>query len=326
MKRKNRHDLCTRFRFPCAALAWAMGLVFWACTFSSVAAQVEPVFLYNLSNFAGPIPYTWANVSFDENRNEIYAVDSHRGDIRIFNDKGMEVYRFGDDGSLGPVVDVAVRQDGKILVLSKGGTTFSLLVCNYRGEPQTQLQFKDFPSEFSDFLPDQMALRNRQLYLLDTMSMRIAVTDDNGGFQHGYDLVSLLDLEEKKRGQAGVGGFSVDRHGNMLFTIPVLFAAYKLFPDGTVTGFGRAGSAPGSFGVVGGIVADDWGYYYVADRLKCTVLVFDENFKFQSEFGYRGPRPENLVGPRYLALDDKGRLYVSQLKNRGISVFKVAPN
>jgi len=326
MKNKDRQNLRTGFGLSRKAISWILGFVFWACTFSGVAAQVEPVFLYNLSNFAGTIPYTWANVYFDEQRNEIYAADTRGGDIRIFNDKGMEVYRFGDDGSLGPVVDVAVRQDGKILVLSKSGTKSSLLVCNYRGEPQTELQFKDLPSEFSSFLPDQMALRNRQLYLLDSMSMRIAVTDDDGVFQHGYDLVSLLDLEEKKRGQVGVGGFSVDRHGNMLFTVPVLFAAYKLLPDGTVRGFGRAGSAPGSFGVVGGIVADDGGYYYVADRLKCVVLVFNEDFKFQSEFGYRGPRPENLVGPRHLALDDKGRLYVSQLKNRGISVFKVAPN
>jgi hypothetical protein len=287
---------------------------------------VEPVFLYTLSNFAGPIPYTWANIHFDQQRNEIYAVDTREGDIRIFNEKGMEIYRFGDDGSLGPVVDVVVQKDGKILVLSKSSMWSSLVICNFRGERLSELQFKNFPPDFSSFLPDQIALRNHQLYLLDSMSMRIAVTDENGLFQNGYDLVSLLDLEEKKRGQVGAGGFSVDPDGNMLFTVPVLFAAYKLLPDGTIRGFGRPGSAPGSFGIVGGIVSDDRGYYYVADRLKCAVLVFDQDFKFQSEFGYRGPRPENLIGPRHLALDGKGRLYVSQLKNRGISVFRVAPN
>ena len=43
----------------------------------------------------------------------------------------------------------------------------------------------------------------------------------------------------------------------------------------------------------------------------------------QTEFGYRGSKPHNLIGPRYLGLDTKGRLYVSQLRNRGISVFKI---
>ena len=61
----------------------------------------------------------------------------------------------------------------------------------------------------------------------------------------------------------------------------------------------------------------------MADRLKSAVLIFDRDFQFQLEFGYRGIRPENLIGPRNLALDAKGRLYVSQLGGRGISVFKI---
>jgi len=70
-------------------------------------------------------------------------------------------------------------------------------------------------------------------------------------------------------------------------------------------------------------VADDQGYYYVADRLKSVVLIFDKDFNFQTEFGYRGFKPQNLIGPRNLGLDQNGRLYVSQLSNRGVSVFKI---
>ena len=104
----------------------------------------------------------------------------------------------------------------------------------------------------------------------------------------------------------------------------VLFAAFRLSPDGNISGFGRPGSAPGSFNLVGDIVADDQGYYYVADRLKSAVLIFDQDFKFIKDFGYRGILPDNLIGPNYLVLDTKGRLYVSQLKNRGVSVFKIS--
>jgi DNA-binding beta-propeller fold protein YncE len=70
-------------------------------------------------------------------------------------------------------------------------------------------------------------------------------------------------------------------------------------------------------------VADDRGYYYVADRLKRAVLIFDKDFQFQGQFGYRGSRPDNLIGPKNLALDGEGRLYVSQLRSRGVSVFKI---
>jgi DNA-binding beta-propeller fold protein YncE len=74
---------------------------------------------------------------------------------------------------------------------------------------------------------------------------------------------------------------------------------------------------------VGGIVVDDLGYYYVADRLKSAVIVFDRDLRFQTEFGFRGFKPDNLMGPKNLALDAEGRLYVSQLRSRGVSVFKI---
>src|SRR4030042_5487864 len=65
---------------------------FWP---SRATASVEARFLYNLSNFSGPIPYTWAKIYFDEKSNEIYVVDPREGEVRVFNDLGMEIYRFG---------------------------------------------------------------------------------------------------------------------------------------------------------------------------------------------------------------------------------------
>ena len=291
---------------------------------NKVMAEIETSFLFNLSNFSGPIPYSWANVSIDQDRNEIYVVDTRERDISVFNSYGMEIYRFGADGNLGSVLDVAVIGDGNLLVLSRVRSGSSvILVCNFRGERVSELKLKDFPTEFSGFAPTQMICRDGRLYLLDSLSMRIAVTDEEGLFLKDYDLGALLGVEEEKKVVTEIGGFSVDRRGNMLFTVPVFFSAYKLSPNGEIAAFGKAGSAPGRFNVVGGIVADNRGYYYVADRLKSAVLIFNEEFKFQKEFGYRGLKPENLIGPNQLAFDAEGRLYVSQLKSRGVSVFKI---
>ena len=54
------------------------------------------------------------------------------------------------------------------------------------------------------------------------------------------------------------------------------------------------------------------------------ILVFDKDFRFLTEFGYRGPRPENLIVPDDIAADRRGRIYVSQARRRGVSVFDVA--
>ena len=289
---------------------------------NKVLAGIETSFLYRLSSFSGPLSFNWAHIAVDEARNEIYVLDPKLLNISVFNEQGMEVYHFGDDGGLGYPVDLAFDNQSNILVLSKSSSTSPIIKCNFRGEPIAQVALKNFPPDFSPFTPNRIVSRQGLFYLLDSGGLRLAVTDANGLFQHGYDLGNLAGIEENKRDGTDIDGFSVDSAGNILFTIPVKFAAFVLTPDGKLIQFGRPGGAPGKFNNVGGIVADDQGYYYVADKLKSAILVFDKDFKFQLEFGYRGIRPGNLNGPKNLALDSQGRLYVSQLGS-GISVFQI---
>jgi DNA-binding beta-propeller fold protein YncE len=103
----------------------------------------------------------------------------------------------------------------------------------------------------------------------------------------------------------------------------VLFKAYILSPDGKLNWFGKPGGAPGRFNVVAGIVEDSKGNYVIADKLKCAILVFDKKFNFMTEFGYRGFRPENLIVPDDIAIDKNDRIYVTQARKRGVSVFKL---
>ena len=45
-----------------------------------------------------------------------------------------------------------------------------------------------------------------------------------------------------------------------------------------------------------------------------------------TEFGFLGMGAENLVRPDQLALGAGGKLYVTQLYKRGVSVFTLAPD
>ncbi len=293
-------------------------------------AAVKGAYLFNLSGFTGNVPLSWVQFSMDRERNEIYVCDTSEGVVRIFNEHGMEIYSFtGDDEDkeLGNIYDVTVDEEGNIFVLSFKsdikGSRHSIIVCNYRGEPVSTIDIKDLPSDFSKFSPDRIIYRKGDLYLADKGSMRVAVIGSDGRFKKGYDLASLLKLEEKKRQNTGIVGFSVDKEGNIFFTIPMFFQAYKLSPEGKVSSFGRPGSAPGRFNIVAGIVTDDKGYIYLTDTLKCVVMIFDKDFNFLTQFGYRGYGPGNLIAPRELVLDSRGRLYVAQSARRGVSVFQV---
>ncbi len=309
-------------------LKWMVAVFLAAVTFTGIGAvhvqaEVQTDYIYSLSNFAGLVHSNLARIHFDEDRKELYVTDMGNGGVRIFNAQGMEIYRFGDDWNLGSIIAAVNTENGNILVINQTISKNTIYVCNYRGELESELTLKSLPSGFESFSPGSMVYRHEQLYLLDNSAMRLLVTDANGVALMGYDLASLTEVDEKKRIQTAIGGFSVDHEKNILFTVPVLFAAFKLTPDGKLSGFGRPGSAPGRFNNTGGIVADDRGYYYVSDRLKHAILVFDKNHRFVKEFGYRGSKPDNLTGPRDLLIDADNRLYVSQLSSRGVSVFKI---
>jgi hypothetical protein len=151
--------------------------------------------------------------------------------------------------------------------------------------------------------------------------MRVVITDRDGVFVRSLDLATMIDLPPGERPATKLSGFNLDGSGNMLFTVPVLFAAFVVSPQGEVRSFGRVGSGPGMFGIVSDIVSDDRGNYLVADKLRSVVMIFDATFGFIQEFGYLTTRPDGLIRPSRLAVSGSGRLYVTQMRHNGISVF-----
>jgi len=304
--------------------------LFLAPFLAQASAEVRSTFLYNLANFYGKIPYNDVRIRVDRVRDDVYAVD--RGIVRVFNDVGMEVFWFGDDPELAGIYDLALDEKGDIFLLSYdfsdlGNPKYGVIRCNYRGEARERFAVSGLPKEFSRFFPNYMFYQNDTFFFLGSSNMTVVVTDRKGVFLKGYNLADILEIPEKDRPDTEIFGFSLDRAGNMLFTVPVLFKAFVVSPDGKVAGsFGKAGSAPGLFGIVSGIVADDQGNYLVVERLRSVVMIFDKEFRFQSEFGYRGLAPGRLIGPRELEVDGDKRVFVTQLRKRGISVYNLTEN
>ena len=120
----------------------------------AVAQPVKAGYIYTLSSFTGPIPYNWSRVSVDWERNEVYVLFQNL--VRVFNEFGMEVYRFGDDLDLGQMVDVAVDDRGDILLLVYRDSRASIVRCDYRGRLESEIPLTGVPREFSDFGPNRM--------------------------------------------------------------------------------------------------------------------------------------------------------------------------
>ncbi len=284
--------------------------------------KVKP--LYTLSNFSGPVPYNLVRLTVDRERGEVFVLDPKDGDIRIFNGNGMEVFRTEPYRDLGSPVDLAIEKDGSInLLVMKEGRYF-VYRCDYRGRPVSQVVLSGISDDFPYMSPDRIFINGGLMYLVDMGSLLVTVFDDARRYVRGYRIADILELDEKNVGESSMFGFTVDREGNLLFTIPTLFSAFRVSPDGKAARFGEAGSSPGKFSVVSGIAVNSDGFIYLTDRNRSVVMIYSPELKFRHEFGYRGSGPGNLIVPGDLALDGAGRLYVAQMKKRGVQVYRVS--
>jgi sugar lactone lactonase YvrE len=231
----------------------------------------------------------------------------------------MEIFSFGDDLDLGQIIDAMVDERGDVILLSYKESAI-LTRCNFRGVPIETVAIRNLPKDVP-LRASRLMRRAGLIYLVSFPTSSVIITDADWEFRRFVDLRRSIDPEDTAKGEAEIIGFTVDGDGNMFFSIPTLFKVYKLSPDGRATSFGKPGSGAGKFGIVAGIAVDSRDNLLVVDKLNCVVIVFDKNFKFLREFGYRGLRRENLIAPDDIAIDSKDRIYVSQGRGRGVSVF-----
>lgn len=292
-------------------------------TLPAAAGEYNANFLYTLSDFSGTKPFSSARINQDFAKNEIYAMIGEA--VSIFNASGMEVYRFDYDPTIGIVSDVAVMSNGQLAILASKGPLTRLVRCNFRAEPLGTIDLTGLPPQFVNFSPNRVFSRGDKLYLISFTAMQVVITDEQGAFIKGVDLAKELGMSEKEREETGLGGFTIDRNGDFLFTIPAVARVYLISPDGKQRVFGKRGSAPGRFGVVTGIAVDRDGNILVVDKLRCVVMIFERtNFALLKEFGNRGFQPGNLIGPDDILVDSQNRAYVSSLRKRGISVYQLS--
>jgi DNA-binding beta-propeller fold protein YncE len=288
---------------------------------------VTAKYIYNLSDPNGPVASSWASLSYDPGHKELYVVDKQDGTVGIFNDVGMEIYRFGQDSDLGMILSVAVADDGDLLVLASATRGPPVLYrCNFRGEPKERIELRDVPPKFAaDFWPDTLVFRAGRIHLAQKGEMKVLVADASGKCIAAHDFYRELKFDQTKTARGGAPAmhtFNVDGQGTMLFTVAPMFKVYVVSPEGKVDSFGERGGAPGKFNITGGVARDEQGNFYVSDVLKCAVLVFSPEFEFIGQFGDRGWDRDEFIAPLEVAVAD-GKLYVSQSATRGVSVFQL---
>src|SRR5262249_1648126 len=134
----------------------------------AAAGPVELTYLYDLADFTGTIPYSDARVVADVPRHEVYTI--YGNEIRVFNNAGMEIYRFDMDPALGRMVDLGIESNGDMLMLvySPAGTDgprWTLLRADYRGRPTEEVMLER-TGDAAGLLPNRLLLRAGRIWLV----------------------------------------------------------------------------------------------------------------------------------------------------------------
>jgi hypothetical protein len=292
----------------------------------AVAGPVELTYLYDLSDFTGVIPYSDARVVVDPSHSEVYML--YGNEVRVFNDSGMEIYRFQLDFSIGRIVDLAAGSSGDLVMLiydaSGGGRTrWWLERTDFRGRPAGEIPLER-TGDAAEMLPTRVLLRAERTWLISQSQMLAACYQPDGKLERVLDLAGLAGIPPDERANAEVSGLDIGADGTVVFAVPVQFMVHALDPGGAVRSFGRSGSAAGNFGVLGDVALDGEGNIFVSDRQRSVVMSFTRDFQFLREAG-RISGGAWLARPGTLAFDPAGRLYVSQVRDRGVAVFTTGP-
>ena len=278
-------------------LAIALAALLLAAPGVARAQLVEVSFLYKLSSTTGVIPFHGLNVSYDPLRRRRRWWSAAAGSPSSI----PPGWRSSPSGKT-PTSAASSAPHPRATGTSCCSPTTrpavpAVVVANFRGEFKRRIEPRGLPAELPmPFLANAIGWAQGNVYLADLGGMRVVVLGMDGSFVAYHDLAKLCDVE-KNRTDNGLKGFRVASNGDILFTVQPLFRAFVLQTDGVLQGFGVRGSAPGKFNIVSGIARDERGYYYVSDILKSAVLVFDKNFRWVKEFGYRGPQARQHRGP-----------------------------
>lgn len=285
--------------------------------------EYKATFIHKLSDFSGSKPFNSSRLKADPAKGEVYVINGDS--VSVFNASGMEIFRIDSDASIGSIVDIAVTSEKKLMMLVNKNSRVQLLLCNYRGEQLGEIPLKGLPPELKDFTPSRIYDRDKRLYLVSMSGMRLVVTDEQGTFIRAVDLALAAGYTEQERNDSGLGGFTLDRDGGFVFTVPAMAKLHTLNSDGTNGKvYGRRGSRPGLFSVPVGVAVDRDGNYLVVDKLRCVVMVFDRNFALITEFAKRGFGPGDVIAPDDLIVDSGNRAYISNLRKRGVVVYQLS--
>ncbi|HCV28527.1 MAG TPA: NHL repeat-containing protein [Dehalococcoidia bacterium] len=217
-------------------------------------------------------------------------------------------------------VDIAVRSDGRIYVLSRGDA-----IQGGNGVKVTDIEhtwYEVFSGRGTD--PGQFISAtaiafdaNDRLFMADEILNRITIFDPD----HNY--VAQWGAEGSGPGEFdGPSGIAFDTDGNLLVVDDKNQRAQRYTPEGEyLSSFGSGGSGDGEFNYPWGITVAPDGVIYVADWRNDRIQRFTHQGEFIDSQGGSGDGEGQFNRPSNVAVDNDGNIFVADWGNQCVQAF-----
>ena len=217
-------------------------------------------------------------------------------------------------------VDLAVRSDGRIYVLSRGDA-----IQGGNGIKITDIDQNWFeeiskrgtaPGQFISATAIAFDANDR-LFMADEALHRITIFDAD----HNYE--SHWGTEGSGEGEFdGPSGIAFDRDGDLLVVDDKNQRIQRYTPDGKyLNSFGSAGDGDGEFSYPWGITVAPDGVIYVADWRNDRIQRFTHEGKFIDACGASGDGEGQFNRPANVAVDGHGNIFVADWGNQRVQAF-----
>lgn len=252
-------------------------------------------------------------VAADLHTGEIFVCDTRRNRIVIFGADGLFSYQIEGGDRFSAPLDLALDGDGYILVLASHGGHRALLELDFDGLFLREIALTGTGETAAEPHLQSLALSptGARVYLLDTANRRLWVTDREGRVEASADLAPEPD--EPGRGDLILG--KVDAYADeVLVAVPSAGEIRSFDADGKPTGrTGMKGTGPCRLGFPTAAAVDADGDLVIIDQQRMFILRWRRqgNRCLGEYYGY-GYLPGYLYYPMDLALDARGRIYVTQ--------------
>lgn len=245
-------------------------------------------------------------VSLDLTTRRYYVVDTIKGQLVSFDEKGQFLAAFTAGEQLKRPVSMAKSASGKLWVVERA--TNELLYIDPKSKDLKRFSLKN--PDGSSLFPDRLAMDSKdRLHLIDRAGARVVRLDDNLAVAQSYNVPkggAINDFEIRKDGlwaldTRAMAVYRFDAEGRLSDTIKLQGLEFPV-----------------------ALAIDRAGLIYVLDRHAGTVFVFDSNGTKRTSFMSRGERTGQTWFGAGLIFDWNGQLCVVDEGNRRVDVLTSA--